>query len=333
VGRETLRTGGKILTDIAKNNSPDISARDIVSKHVTESTQTLIRKLLGRGRKRVGDATRTKIKNLSLQKGTTFPKTPIHRSAMAADTTPISTGLDIFASKPVQTFVLEMTEVAYKPLESVDQSDLEFLISSDGDTYIDLNFKLFIRAKLIKENGTDLDPSDLTAVTNNFLHSLFIQCSVTLNDTTITQAVELYHYRLYLETILTYDSDTTVSHLKNAFCYLDDGDILLTDPLTSVAGNKEFIKRCVHVIQNKKVRIYGRIHSDICNVTQSIFSAVRLQIKLIKSKSSFYMLNKDAGATTRFKFLDVHLLVNHARKNPTYLLAHNTAVSKVHSKM
>jgi hypothetical protein len=40
VGRETLLTGGKILTDIAKNNSPDISARDIVSKHVTESTQT-----------------------------------------------------------------------------------------------------------------------------------------------------------------------------------------------------------------------------------------------------------------------------------------------------
>ena len=51
-GRETLRTGGKILSDIAENKSPEVSAGDIISRHVTESTQNLISKLGGRGRKR-----------------------------------------------------------------------------------------------------------------------------------------------------------------------------------------------------------------------------------------------------------------------------------------
>ena len=51
-GRETLRTGGKILSDIAENKSPEVSAGDIISRHVTESTQNLISKLCGRGRKR-----------------------------------------------------------------------------------------------------------------------------------------------------------------------------------------------------------------------------------------------------------------------------------------
>ena len=51
LGRETLRTGDDILTDIARS-SPDQNPRDIVSKHVTESTQNLIAKLRGRGRKR-----------------------------------------------------------------------------------------------------------------------------------------------------------------------------------------------------------------------------------------------------------------------------------------
>jgi hypothetical protein len=51
VGRETLRTGGQILADMAENTSPDVSAKDIVSKHVSESAQTLIIKLGGRGRK------------------------------------------------------------------------------------------------------------------------------------------------------------------------------------------------------------------------------------------------------------------------------------------
>jgi hypothetical protein len=51
LGQETLRTGGRILSDIA-DKTPDISTSDIISKHVTASTQNLISKLRGQGRKR-----------------------------------------------------------------------------------------------------------------------------------------------------------------------------------------------------------------------------------------------------------------------------------------
>ena len=53
VFRETLRTGGKILTDIAGDRLPQLSPKDIVSKHVTESVQNLIGNLRGGGRKLV----------------------------------------------------------------------------------------------------------------------------------------------------------------------------------------------------------------------------------------------------------------------------------------
>jgi len=52
VGRETLRTGGKILTDIAETKSPEVSPKDIVSKYVIESLQNLIGYLRGGERKR-----------------------------------------------------------------------------------------------------------------------------------------------------------------------------------------------------------------------------------------------------------------------------------------
>jgi hypothetical protein len=52
VCRETLRTGGKILNDIAENKSPEVSPKDNVSKHVTESVQNLIGNLRGGWRKR-----------------------------------------------------------------------------------------------------------------------------------------------------------------------------------------------------------------------------------------------------------------------------------------
>jgi len=51
------RTGGKIITDIAKKNSPDVRAVDIISKYVgdtvTESTHCLISKFRDRGLRRV----------------------------------------------------------------------------------------------------------------------------------------------------------------------------------------------------------------------------------------------------------------------------------------
>jgi hypothetical protein len=50
LGREALRTGGKILTDIAEN--PQAGTRDIISQHVSDSTQNIIKKLRGGGRKR-----------------------------------------------------------------------------------------------------------------------------------------------------------------------------------------------------------------------------------------------------------------------------------------
>jgi len=61
---------------------------------------------------------------------------------------------------------------------------------------------------MTKADGTNLDNTDFTVVTKHFSHSLFIQCSVALNGVIITKATELYNYRSYFETILTYGSDT-----------------------------------------------------------------------------------------------------------------------------
>jgi hypothetical protein len=48
LGREALRTGSRILSDIA-DKAPDVRTSDIISKHVTASTQNLISKLHGGG--------------------------------------------------------------------------------------------------------------------------------------------------------------------------------------------------------------------------------------------------------------------------------------------
>ena len=90
----------------------------------------------------------------------------------------VSSEFDIFARKPLQESILETLDVIYKPIASVDQSDLELLIPADNETYIDPDIKLYVRGKLTKIDGTVFDEKDFTAVTNNFIHSLFSQCTV-----------------------------------------------------------------------------------------------------------------------------------------------------------
>jgi len=122
----------------------------------------------------------------------------------------------------------------YKPIASVDQSDLEFLIPADNETYIDPDLKVYVRGKLTKIYGTALDENDFTLVTNNLLHSLFTQCTVSLNGTTITQSTELYNYRSLLETVLTYGNNAATTHLRNAMWIMDDGNMVARDTTSDV---------------------------------------------------------------------------------------------------
>ena len=82
VGRETLRTGGKILSDMA-DNSDGMPAGDIVAKHARE----LIGKLKGGGRKRKAKTVATAV----------VPKKVKRAAKKFSRTTPKRTYRDIFA--------------------------------------------------------------------------------------------------------------------------------------------------------------------------------------------------------------------------------------------
>jgi hypothetical protein len=72
----------------------------------------------------------------------------------------VSTEFDTFATRPAQMLTLDATVTAYKLIASVDQRNLEFLITADHDTYNDLNIHLYIRSKLTKADGAELDATN-----------------------------------------------------------------------------------------------------------------------------------------------------------------------------
>ena len=125
-----------------------------------------------------------------------------------------------------------------------------------------------------------------------------------------TPASELYPYRSYLESLQTYGSDATNSHLTNTYWYLGKGDVLAGDPTSTSIKNRGFVKRWERQKQSKVIELYDRLHADICNVAQFLLSGVRVQIRLTKAKDDLYLMNSHTDTKTKatFKFLESELI-------------------------
>jgi len=108
----------------------------------------------------------------------------------------VTSSLDLFSVLPTQTAVEVGNYVDYHPITNVTNgSPIEFDIPASGTDYIDLSKSmLYLKAKVVQQNGHNLPPNTLVPPVNLWLHSLFNQVDISLNGTTVTTANDTYAY-------------------------------------------------------------------------------------------------------------------------------------------
>ena len=88
--------------------------------------------------------------------------------------------------------------------------------------YLDFaNTQLLLKAKITRGNGDDITDADHVGGVNLFLHSLFQQVDVSLNDVQVSQSAGTYAYREYIESLLSYGPQAKTSQLTAALYYKD----------------------------------------------------------------------------------------------------------------
>jgi hypothetical protein len=213
---------------------------------------------------------------------------------------------------------------------------LEFAIPGDNEHYIDLNVHLKVKGKFTKLDGANVAIDDRSTGVNNLLHSLFSQLSVILNGVSVTPSEDLYHYRSYLETLLTYGQDASKSHLTNCFWYVDvalsGGDATKNGTLNAGDSNSGWKDRFEKSKNSKEIVMYGKLHADIFNVSTLMMPGVNIQVKLTKSKEAFYLLGESPDPKVKFQFLDATLYVRKFKPSPSILLAHSKALTKTNAR-
>ncbi|GFW79463.1 uncharacterized protein F54H12.2 [Trichonephila clavipes] len=99
--------------------------------------------------------------------------------------------LNLFALPPTQTVIERGQWVQFHPIANVsDGGPIEFVISGSGEEYLDLSqTQLYVRAKILRNDGRLITEENKVGPVNLFLHSLFSQVDISLNERELSHPV------------------------------------------------------------------------------------------------------------------------------------------------
>ncbi|XP_071033093.1 uncharacterized protein F54H12.2-like isoform X1 [Parasteatoda tepidariorum] len=229
----------------------------------------------------------------------------------------VKSELELFTLPGTQTVIQDGQWIQFHPLSNVfENAPVEFHVSGSVEDYIDLSqTQLYVKAKIVKTNNTAITKDDVIGPVNLFLHSLFSQVDVSLNDSTVSNSSNTYPYRAYIETLLNHGYDSKTSQLTAELFYKDSEDGLN--------------KRIAFFKESATVDMIGCIHSDLFHQDRLLLYLVDLKIKLIRSKPEFCLQGSEG-----FKVVldHVSLFIRKVRVNPGVLLGHAKALEKTSAK-
>ena len=238
------------------------------------------------------------------------------------------------ALPPTQVAILDDYKVYCGPKAAVtDESPLTFEVTGSGDDYTDLgDAVLKLRVKLTLDNGDrvehlkrDNSPGQHPTVApiNGFLHSMFSQVDVSLNDTLISQSTNTYPYRAYMSTLLSYGAGAKKSWLSMELWENDLAGKFESTDNTGHSKRKNFVKN------GREVDLKGRLHMDLAFQNRLLPNGVTARITLTRAKPSFTLMAFEADpAAYKIEITHASLEVRKVKLVPTYQLELEKTLAK-----
>jgi hypothetical protein len=133
--------------------------------------------------------------------------------------------LDIFSVPPTQCSIEKVRFQDFRPISQLTNgSPIDFLVDNGGLEYTDLSrSRLYIKARIVKEDGTPLKTTDIVGPVNNLLDSIFSQCNCTLGDKLVSVSASIYAYKAYLKNLLEFGREAKEGQLAASLWATDRG--------------------------------------------------------------------------------------------------------------
>lgn len=244
----------------------------------------------------------------------------------------IPSELSLFDLPPTLTAVQDAYFAEIRPLSQIsNEVPLEFKIAASNTLdYIDLaSSQLYVKLKVIKADGKDLDGSSKVGPVNLFLQSLFSTVEVTLQNK-VTLTCTNNPYRAMIQMLLKYGADADTSQLTTQLFIKDDAESI-TDCDTAGA-NDGLVERTTYVALSKMLDLQGGLYHDFFQMKRYLLNQVDVKVKLYRSPTSFSLSSNMTSPDFKIDLVDVCLLVRKIRVNPAVIYAHSEMLTNTNAK-
>jgi hypothetical protein len=228
---------------------------------------------------------------------------------------------DVFAPATRVVSTQSSTFYEYHPLSAPSSSGpITFNIPGNDVHYIDpSSLQLHVRVK-IQSGGKDITTDDPEVEpVNNFIHSMFEQVTVHMNENQITPTSNHYPYRAKIESKLGLNGEFQKTLGRTA---------LFTDEEDAVSVTSEGYKmRAALAKHSGTFDMIGRPFLDICGLTKYIIPNTDLRLTFSKASTAFCLREKKSAATVasrsyNIEFLQARLCVKKVTMIPSILASH-----------
>ena len=216
--------------------------------------------------------------------------------------------LDLFLAPHIQSSIERGQFIEYFPVSNITESSpIEFCVPGSGDELTDLrNSWVYIKAKITKRNGADLEDDEKVAPVNLFIQAMFSQVDVTLNDKLISSSTNTNPYRAMFTTLLTYGTDAKVSQLQSELFYKDTaGRMEIADPQADEdTRNNGLHARYTFCRNSHTIELMGPLHQDLFCQDRLILNGVTIRVRMNRSKNAFCLMSPTPGADYKVAILE-----------------------------
>lgn len=181
------------------------------------------------------------------------------------------------------------------PITKTNSNIVIFDLPTHQNAFLDLNSSnLFVRCKVTKSDGKNLESTDMVVYSNNLLSTLWENVSIYWNNKVVFSSDNVYGYRSMIQKLCTAE----YQNLNELF-------FVETSNGECVNANTDVVGRQTYTDSSKMVELSGPLYTDFTQLPKYIPNGVSLQIKLERNNDKFCLLSNQDPIQYKIEIVDL----------------------------
>ena len=202
--------------------------------------------------------------------------------------------IELFDPTPKQIVLDKARDAIYTPLSSIASTDgvVVFNVEGSSNEYIDLSeTKLTVDVKVVNSAANaNLAATDIVAPVNNWLHSMFSDVKLEIQNKTVEGGDHLYPYKAYLLNLLSHSKESKKTQLVASGWFKDEGQ-MNGDETT----NTGFSTRKDLIAGSRIVQLSGPLLLDMMYQPRYLMPKTGFKLSLTRMKPEFQICIRTAN--------------------------------------